>query len=121
MNRVELVGRLVRDPQTRGGCTSFTLAVDRPVKDEKQADFPRVVCFHKDFVQKYYRKGWLVEVSGKIRTGSYEGKYGTVYTTDVLADEVNALEWGKKEQPQEEPKQEEKQVDFAALDDDVPF
>lgn len=116
MNSVQLVGRLTRDPDTRGKCTSFTLAIDRPLKqgEEKQTDFPRVICFGKDFVQEKYRKGMLVEVQGRIMTGSYEGKNGTVYTTDVKADTLNVLDWGKqKEKP--------RQMDFAALDEEEPF
>lgn len=123
MNSVELVGRLTRDPETRGKCTSFTLAIDRPVKqgEEKQTDYPRVICFGKDFVQEKYKKGMLVEVQGKIHTGSYEGKYGTVYTTDVKAESLQVLDWNRKEQPKPEPKAEPMQMDFAAVDEDVPF
>lgn len=122
MNSVELVGRLTRDPETRGKCTSFTLAIDRPVKqgEEKQTDFPRVICFGKDFVQEKYKKGMLVEVIGKIQTGSYQGKYGTVYTTDVKAESLQVLDWNKT-QPKPEPKAEPMQMDFAAVDEDVPF
>lgn len=118
MNSVQLVGRLVRDPETRGKCTSFTLAIDRPAKqgEEKQTDFPRVICFGKDFVQEKYKKGMLVEVNGRIMTGSYEGKSGTVYTTDVKAETLQVLDWNRKQEPKHE---ESKQ--FAALDDDVPF
>lgn len=119
MNSVELVGRLTRDPDVRGNCTSFTLAIDRPHKEgeEKQTDFPRVICFNKDFVQKRYRKGMLVEVIGKLRTGSYEKQGVTVYTTDVLADSLSVLDWNNSKQSQTE----QKQPDFEALDEDTPF
>ena len=125
MNCVELVGRLVRDPEVRGKCTSFTLAVDRENK-EAGADFPRVVTFGKtaELVQKNFKKGRVVSVQGKILTGSYEGRNGKVYTTDVMANEARVIVWGDapKEAPSEEPRQAEpKQMDFAAIDDDVPF
>lgn len=98
MNNVSLIGRLVRDPETRyaqgdqgTAVTSYTLAVDRKVKREGQptADFIRIVAFGKggEFAGKYFRKGLRVGVTGHIQTGSYKNKDGhTVYTTDVIAD-----------------------------------
>lgn len=131
MNSVELVGRLVADPNVREKVTSFTLAIDRRGKDAG-TDFPRVVSFGKtaEVVKKNCKKGRVVSVQGSIITGSYDGKYGKVYTTDVMADEVRVVNWGDK--PREEPKAEDpkaedpkaedpKQVDFASLDEDVPF
>jgi len=123
MNSVELVGRVVRDPEVRGKCTSFTLAVDRENKDAG-ADFPRVVAFGKtaEIVQKNFKKGRVVSVEGKIMTGSYEGRNGKVYTTDVMATDVRVIVWEDKPK-QEEPVYvpEPKQMDFAAIDEDVPF
>lgn len=114
MNSVELVGRLVRDPEQRQGAAAFTIAVDRPAKqgEEKQADFIRVVTFGKlgETCGKYLTKGRLVAVQGRIHTGSYEGKDGkTVHTTDVAAQNVDFLDSPKK------------QNDFEAIDEPVPF
>ena len=116
MNSVELTGRLVRDPDAREKVTSFTIAVDR-MRKEDGADYPRIVCFGKkaEMVRDTYKKGMLVEVQGRITTSSYDGKYGKVYTTDIVADEVKVLEWGRKKE--EAPRQEQ----FAALDEAVPF
>jgi single-strand DNA-binding protein len=79
----------------------FTLAIDRPVTagKEKQADFPRVTVFGKqaETCERYLVKGRLVAVQGRIRTGSYQNKEGaTVYTTEVVADRVEFLDWGDK-------------------------
>lgn len=108
MNNVILIGRLTKDPELR--CTSgtqmaiatFTLAIDRG-KDKngesKGADFPRVMVFGKsaENCEKFLKKGRLVGIQGRIRTGSYENDYGNkVYTTDVIADRVEFLEWGDK-------------------------
>ena len=109
MNNVVLIGRLTRDPEvrytanTQMAVATFTLAVDRPVKsgEEKKADFPRVITFGKqaENCEKYLQKGRLVAVQGRIQTGSYKNKEGqTVYTTDVVADRVEFLEWGEREQ-----------------------
>ena len=105
MNIVTLIGRLTRDPELRytssqmAVCT-FTLAVDRPTKGEKKADFPRVQVFGKsaENCEKFLKKGMLCGVQGRLSTGSYQDKNGnTVYTTDVAADRVEFLEWAEKE------------------------
>ena len=123
MNSVELIGRLTRDPETRytsaqTAVCNFTLAIDRPVKDgEKQADFPRVIVFGKqaENCEKYLKKGRLVAVQGRIQTGSYQNKQGdTIYTTDVVANRVEFLEWT-------EPKKEPKQESFEQVEEDIPF
>ena len=102
MNRVVLIGRLTKDPelrQSQGGKSicSFALAVDRRTKSEGQpsADFIRCKAFGKtaENLARYMSKGQLIAVSGSISTGSYKDKAGkTVYTTDILADEIKFLE-----------------------------
>ena len=107
MNSVVLIGRLTRDPELRYtagsqmAVASFTVAIDRPVRagGEKQTDFPRVTVFGKqaENCEKFLTKGRLVGVQGRIQTGSYTNKDGvTVYTTDVVADRVEFLEWGDR-------------------------
>ena len=107
MNSVVLIGRLTRDPElrytsgTQMAVASFTVAIDRPVRagGEKQTDFPRVTVFGKqaENCEKFLAKGRLVGVQGRIQTGSYTNKDGvTVYTTDVVADRVEFLEWGDR-------------------------
>jgi single-strand DNA-binding protein len=110
VNNVNLIGRLVRDPETRyaqgdqgTAITSFTLAVDRRVKREGQptADYIRIVAFGKtaEFAGKYYHKGLRVGVTGHIQTGSYKDREGrTVYTTDVIADSLDFAD-GKQDNP----------------------
>ena len=104
MNNVVLIGRLTKDPQIRytsGSNTavaSFTIAIDRPVKqgEQKQADFPRIIVFGRqaESCEKYLEKGMRVGISGRIQTGSYQNRNGdTVYTTDVVANRVEFLEW----------------------------
>lgn len=104
MNNVVLIGRLTKDPQLRytsGSNTavaSFTIAIDRPSRqgEQKQADFPRIIVFGRqaESCEKYLEKGMRVGVSGRIQTGSYQNQKGdTVYTTDVVANRVEFLEW----------------------------
>lgn len=103
MNRIILMGRLVRDPEVRytQGADSqavarYTLAVDRrgvKKKDGDQgqtADFINCVAFKKsgEFAEKYFRQGLRVLVSGRLQTGSYVNKDGQrIYTTDVIVEE----------------------------------
>ena len=105
MNKVILVGRLTKDPQTQGfskdGQSSviarYSLAVDRRFKKdgEQSADFINCVAFGKagEFAEKYFRKGTKIAVVGRIQTGSYTNKDGQkVYTTDVVVEEQEFAE-----------------------------
>lgn len=97
MNNVSLTGRLVRDPEVRysqgenpTGVARYTLAVLRPFKSNnggQDADFISCVAFGKsaEFAEKYMKQGMMFAVTGRIQTGSYDGKDGKkVYTTDVV-------------------------------------
>lgn len=107
MNCVILTGRLARDPECRMAgekmVARFPLAVDRYGDG---ADFPMIVCFEKqaETVDKYLHKGNRVAVNGRISTGSYEKPDGTkVYTTEVIANNVEFLETKKEAQQQSQP------------------
>ena len=104
MNNVTLVGRLVRDPEVRYTSSTqmavarFTVAVDRPVSagKERQTDFISTVAFGKtaEFIERFFTKGRLIGIQGRIQTGSYEKDGRKVYTTDVIADRVQFLDRG---------------------------
>lgn len=108
---------------------TFTIAIERPVKagKGKQADYPRITVFGKqaENCEKYLSKGRLCAVHGKIQTGSYKNKEGqTVYTTDVVADRVEFLEWADREseRPAAAPKKDADIPEgFQAIDEDIPF
>ena len=102
MNRVELVGRITRDPELRYTSSNiasvrFTLAVNRNFTNqngEREADFINCVAWRNqaENIKKYVSKGSLVSVEGRIQTGSYEKDGQRIYTTDVVADNVQFLE-----------------------------
>lgn len=104
MNKVSLTGRLTRDPDVRYSqgekpvaIARFTLAVNRRFhkEGEQQADFISCVCFGKtaEMVEKYFRQGMKMDLTGRIQTGSYTNKDGVkIYTTDVFVEE---LEFGE--------------------------
>lgn len=121
MNSVNLIGRLVKDvecrySQSQMAVANFTIAIDRKKGKDKETDFPRCIAFGKtaENLEKFTSKGRLIAVQGRIQTGSYKNKNGeTVYTTDVIADRVEFLEWGeKKESPYDE---------FREIDEPCPF
>lgn len=129
MNSVLITGRLVKNveckyTQSQMAVAQFTVAVNRPKdKDGKSvADFPRCIAFGKtaENLEKFTSKGRLIAVQGRIQTGSYKNKNGdTVYTTDVVADRVEFLEWKKRD---DEPYEAEDPADdFQAVDEDIPF
>lgn len=100
-NSVHIMGRLTADPELKQTATGiptcrFTVAVNRSEKGpngERQADFISVVAWRQtaEFVSRYFFKGKMIAVEGKLRTGSYDDRrYPDVkhFTTDVIADSV---------------------------------
>lgn len=111
MNNVILTGRIAKDLElkyTQNGKAycRFTLAVDRRLSKEKKqeaeakgqatADFINCVAWGTtaEVLNKYTAKGKKILVNGSIETGSYTAEDGTKkYTTDVLANRVEILEF----------------------------
>ncbi len=134
MNNVVLIGRLTRDPDVRYtnsqlAIARFSVAINRvPGRDgqDRGADFPNVVVFGKqaENCERYLTKGKLVAIQGRIQTGSYEKDGRKVYTTEVVADRVEFLEWGDRQQgaPVTSTSQEGIPEGFQAIEDeDIPF
>lgn len=105
MNKVQLVGRLTRDPEIRysqgenaTATARFSVAVNRRFKNAEgnyDADFINCVAFGKsaEFVEKYFRKGMAIGLTGRIQTGNYTNKDGQkVHTTDVIVEETEFVE-----------------------------
>lgn len=101
INKVILMGRLVRDPETtfiqssNSSKTRFTIAVERDYKEageeRPKADFINCTAWNKtgEFIAKYFKKGNMIGITGSIRTGSYTNKEGVkVYTTEVGVSEA---------------------------------
>lgn len=98
-NKTILMGRLVRDPElntTNSGIAvcKFTVAVNRPYQKDKeqQADFINVTAWRgtAEFVDKYFSKGKMIIVEGKLQNNDYTDKDGVKhYSMVVQADNVN--------------------------------
>ena len=103
MNKVELVGRLTKDPEVKVTSNqtqfcNFTVAVDRRFKDQngqRQADFINCVAWRQTavFIQKYFRKGNRIGLVGSIQTRSYDDQSGQKkFITEVVVDEAEFVE-----------------------------
>ena len=100
LNHIVIMGRLTRDPEMRrtGSGTAvanFTIAVDRDFgkneSGEKETDFIDVVAWRQtgEFVSKYFTKGRMAVVSGKLQMRSWTDKDGNKRkTAEVVADDV---------------------------------
>jgi single-strand DNA-binding protein len=104
LNRIILIGRLVRDPELRytpnGVATAtFTLAVDRPFvnqKGERETDFIDIVTWRKlaEVCASHLGKGRLVAVDGRLQIRSYETSEGQRRrVAEVVAETVRFLDW----------------------------
>lgn len=140
MNKVILMGRLTRDPEVKYSQSSnpvviarYSIAVNRKFKREGEldADFINCVAFGKtgEFVEKYLKKGQLINIIGSLRTGSYNDKAGKkVYTTDVIVEEHFFAESKKNKEENISNKKssnDNKEIDemdmCTPVDDDLPF
>ncbi|HCJ10610.1 MAG TPA: single-stranded DNA-binding protein [Clostridiales bacterium] len=103
LNRIVLIGRLVRDPELRytpnGVATAtFTLAVDRPFvnqKGERETDFIDIVTWRKlaEVCASHLGKGRLVAVDGRLQIRSYETSEGQRRrVAEVVAQDVRFLD-----------------------------
>ena len=97
LNRIVIMGRLTRDPElrrTQSGTpvTSVRLAVDRDFKSQdgtKQADFFDVVAWRQtaEFVSKYFTKGRMAIVEGRLQSRDWQDKDGNKRTSiEIVAD-----------------------------------
>jgi len=114
LNRVQIIGRLGRDPEgreTKNGSkyVTFTVAVDRTWKSrdgerKKETDWFNVEAWGKlgEICLKYLTKGRLVFLEGRLRTSRYEHEGETRYFTKVVANRMQMLDRPMKESEESE-------------------
>ena len=100
LNHIVIMGRLTADPEMRTtsngiSVASFSLAVDRDRKNkdtgEREADFIRCTAWRgtDDFVKKYFFKGQMAVVSGRLRIELYTDQQGNKRTSaEVQVDDI---------------------------------
>ena len=140
INRVVLTGHLTKDPElktTQSGLSvvQFVIGVQRRFVREdggREADFISCVAWRKtaENIAKYFKKGQLIGVDGRIQTRSYDNRDGQrVYVTEVVVDNFAFLS-SQKGQGNQNPSQRPNttaQDPFAGTgsvditDDDLPF
>lgn len=125
LNHITIMGRLTKDPELRRtqsgtGVASFTIACERDFADksgEKETDFIDCVAWHKtaDFVEKYFSKGRMAVVSGKLQIRNWQDKEGNKRrNAEVVVENVYFAD----------SKKEGNQNNFAPIDDEdasLPF
>ena len=100
LNQITIMGRLTRDPELRRtgngiAVASFTLAVDRDYAsketEERETDFIDVVAWRQagEFVSKYFQKGRMAVVSGRLQIRGWTDKEGNKRrTAEVVAENI---------------------------------
>lgn len=98
LNHITIMGRLVADPEIRRtgsgvAVTNFTIACDRDFSSngEKETDFVEIVSWRNtaEFVSKYFSKGRMAVVSGRLQIRSWNDKDGNKRkTAEIVADNV---------------------------------
>lgn len=141
LNVVAIMGRLVADPQLRQTASgtsvaSFRIACDRGRKDangQNQTDWLDVVAWDKtaDFVSRYFSKGSMIAVTGRLQSRSYQDKNGNNRTAiEIVAQNVSFCGEKKQEAKSFQPANENAlnfaqggNDDFAPVDDadDLPW
>ena len=139
LNRVIMMGRLTSEPEcknTQSGTTfcRFTIAVDRDFADKdgnRQTDFFGILAWKgtADFVNKYFHKGQMIAVQGRLQTGTYTDKEGvTRKSFDIVADQVYFAEGKRDNSNQQSNKNVNVEYEdhqpaetFVQVSDDLPF
>ena len=137
LNKVVLMGRLTKAPELRYTqsdipVVSFTLAVDRGFKSgDQQTDFINIVAWRgtAEFVSKWFSKGQLVAVSGRLQARTYKDRDGNNRAAvEVVADECFFAE-NKREKTegtydapsQSVPPSQDEYEELYGEDEDLPF
>ena len=137
LNHITAAGRLTKDPELRRtqngvAVASFTIACDRDIKDasgNKQTDFIDCVAWRNtaEFVDKYFKRGRMAIVSGRLQMREWTGKNGNKRrNAEILAESVYFADSKRAVENTEknETKEAEQTVDFDQVeidDDDLPF
>lgn len=107
MNKVILMGRLTRDPEVRYSQSANPIVVARyglavrkqfVKQGEQEVDFFNIVAFGKagEFAEKFFRKGQMIAVVGRLQTNSWEDQQGVKHTSmDIVVEEQHFAE-GRK-------------------------
>ncbi len=114
LNRVQLIGRLGKDPESRSTpsgrkVTQFSLAVDRRWKDRSgeartATEWVTITAWGRlgEICQQYLHKGSLAYIEGRLQTDKFEDKGETKWFTKVVASSMQMLDKKSAEEPAED-------------------
>jgi single-strand DNA-binding protein len=126
MNIVALIGNLTKDVELRyttdqKPIARFSVAVNDGYGEKQRTSYIPIVVFGKqaENADRYLSKGSKVAVNGRIQTGSYEKEGRTIYTTDIIASNIEFL--SAKQSANSERKPDELSGFTALSEDEVPF
>ena len=135
LNKVVIMGRLTKNPELRRtgsgtAVTSFSLACDRDFKSksgDKDTDFIEVVAWKNtaEFVSKYFSKGRMAVVEGRLQIRDWTDKAGNKrITAEIVADNVYFADSKRDSDSAYNAREYEKNPDFAEIiedDGEIPF
>lgn len=134
MNKVILMGRLTRDPEVRYSQSANPVAVARyslavrkqfVKQGESDVDFFNIIAFGKagEFAEKFFKKGQMVAVVGRLQTNTWEDQQGVRHTSTEIVVEEQHFSEGKKssDSTASEPQEDAFKPTTMEEDDDLPF
>lgn len=135
MNKVQLIGRLTKDPELRYtksniAVANYTIAINDGYGEKQQTQFINISTWGKsgEFVNKYFKKGKAIAIVGRLNTNNYEDKNGNKrYTTEVITEDIEFIGDKKQEVIQKDEVQvpnnykSEYQNTLSIDDDDLPW
>ncbi len=110
MNKVQLIGRLTKDPDLRYtksniAVASYTIAINTGYGEKQQTDYINISSWGKsgEFVSNYFKKGQAIALVGILRSNNYEDSNGNKrYTVEVITEDIEFVGDKKEEKIQQE-------------------
>lgn len=136
MNKVQLIGRLTKDPELRYtksniAVANYTIAINDGYGEKQQTQFINISTWGKsgEFVSKYFKKGQAIAIVGRLNNNNYEDSKGNKrYSTEVVTEDIEFIGDKKQEVIQKDEAQvpnnyktDYQDKDIHINDDDLPF
>lgn len=128
MNKVNLIGNLTKDPELRYtknniAVASYTIAINTRYGEQQETNYINITTWGKsgEFVNKYFKKGQPIAITGRLRNKNYEDSNGIKhYSIEVITEDIEFV-GAKKEEVKTEPKQEKFTPNFSYDESELPF
>lgn len=130
MNKVQLIGRLTKDPELKYTKTNipvarYTIALNDGYGEKQTTEYINIVSWGNsgEFVSQYFKKGQAIAIVGRLKNNNYEDKNGNKrYTTEVVTESIEFVGDKKKEEDEEKAIPDKLYMDDIEFsDDELPF